>query len=111
MSAEQWAALLALGAALAYAMARLAARAGQTQAPLNLWVPARRRAPRPPIARLRRPAQDRRKEAAWIRAGLEADLDMAFMARALRGNPSRNLRRVRAVLVALQTSRQPPAGD
>lgn len=107
MVAEQWAALLGLGAALAYAMARLAARAGMRSPGERR---PRRAAARLPAERLRRPAQDRRKEAAWIRAGLESGLDMAFMARALRGNPAHNQRRVRAVLVALQTSRQPPAG-
>lgn len=100
MKPEEITILIALVLLIAYGLSRLSANWPRLMAHLDMMSgpppppPAQRR-PRPRLPL--RTAQDRAKELQWIEAGLSIGLDLQFMSRALRGNPTYNRRRVRKV--------------
>jgi hypothetical protein len=97
--------LIVLALLVAYGLSRLSANWPRLMAHIDAMSGP---PPPPPQQRTKRPrmplrtAQDRAKELQWIEAGLSIGLDLQFMARALRGSPTYNRRRVRRVRARLQ---------
>lgn len=104
MQPEEIMVLITLILMAAYGLSRLHANWPRLLAWVDSYAPRAVTPPRQP-RRVRMPVrshEDRAKELQWIAMGLKAGLDLQFMARALRGNPAYNRRRVRKVRAKMQ---------